>query len=226
MAHRKLVYCFPVPVLCVLCLSLSVPAESPAVSVQQSLSGGGSGTGTDRGVTSKATAHDGASTNNSSLIAHIASLPGFDPTKARIVKHYTSKFSTSSTSATPSSSSACPPSTSSSSTNPAGGHQATIHRKPSRHTLTLTTTYNSNSNFSISSATDRERITPTAAESFLPWRRDRSYQNFGMLVLIGGRSASLARIICMCVCVCGSGTPMLHSTLRKPLRSLLRSLLL
>ncbi|ETN63614.1 alkali metal ion/proton exchanger 3 [Anopheles darlingi] len=152
--------------------------ESPAVSVQQSLSGGGSGTGTDRGVTSKATAHDGASTNNSSLIAHIASLPGFDPTKARIVKHYTSKFSTSSTSATPSSSSACPPSTSSSSTNPAGGHQATIHRKPSRHTLTLTTTYNSNSNFSISSATDRERITPTAAESFLPWRRDRSYQNF------------------------------------------------
>uniref|UniRef100_A0A182F4Z0 Sodium/hydrogen exchanger n=1 Tax=Anopheles albimanus TaxID=7167 RepID=A0A182F4Z0_ANOAL len=152
--------------------------ESPAVSVQQSLAGGGSGTSTDRGVTSKAMAPGGASTNNSSLIAHIASLPGFDPTKARIVKHYTSKFSSSSTSATPSSSSACPPSTSTCSTNPAGGHQATIHRKPSRHTLTLTTTYNSNSNFSISSATDRERITPTAAESFLPWRRDRSYQNF------------------------------------------------
>lgn len=29
--------------------------------------------------------------NNNSLIAHIASLPGFDSSKARLVKHYMSK---------------------------------------------------------------------------------------------------------------------------------------
>uniref|UniRef100_A0A182IQG8 Sodium/hydrogen exchanger n=1 Tax=Anopheles atroparvus TaxID=41427 RepID=A0A182IQG8_ANOAO len=152
--------------------------ESPAVSLKQSLESGG-----DRGA-SKATATGGATTtssssttttstttnNNNSLIAHIASLPGFDPTKARIVKHYTSKFTSSSSS---SNTNSAIPSTSS---NPCpGSSNSTL--KPNRNTLTLTT-YNSNSNFSISSASDRERITPTAAESFLPWRRDRSYQNF------------------------------------------------
>uniref|UniRef100_A0A182X886 Sodium/hydrogen exchanger n=1 Tax=Anopheles quadriannulatus TaxID=34691 RepID=A0A182X886_ANOQN len=141
--------------------------ESPAVSVKQSLTGGG-----DRGA-SKPTATSSTTTtannnNNSSLIAHITSLPGFDPTKARIVKHYTSKFASSSSD----------PSTSC----PSGNHPTThshpeSHSKANRNTLTLNT-YNNNSNFSISSASDRERITPTAAESFLPWRRDRSYQTF------------------------------------------------
>ncbi|XP_049286767.1 sodium/hydrogen exchanger 3 isoform X2 [Anopheles funestus] len=132
--------------------------ESPAVSVKQSLASGG-----DRGA-SKTTATTTAN-NNSSLIAHITSLPGFDPTKARIVKHYTSKFT----------SSASDPSTSCPSGNPTQSQEP--HSKANRNTLTLNT-YNNNSNFSISSASDRERITPTAAESFLPWRRDRSYQTF------------------------------------------------
>uniref|UniRef100_A0A182Q8W0 Sodium/hydrogen exchanger n=1 Tax=Anopheles farauti TaxID=69004 RepID=A0A182Q8W0_9DIPT len=142
--------------------------ESPAVSVKQSLASGG-----DRGA-SKTTATTTTSTttaniNNSSLIAHITSLPGFDPTKARIVKHYTSKF-------TSSASASSVPSTS---TGPAGipSHGLEPPSKANRNTLTLNT-YNSNSNFSISSASERERITPTAAESFLPWRRDRSYQTF------------------------------------------------
>lgn len=59
--------------------------------------------------------------NNNSLIAQITSLPGFDSSKARIVKHYSSRPSP-----------------------------------------------------------EREPILPTAAETFLPWRRDRSYQSFGM----------------------------------------------
>uniref|UniRef100_A0A182MH77 Sodium/hydrogen exchanger n=1 Tax=Anopheles culicifacies TaxID=139723 RepID=A0A182MH77_9DIPT len=106
-----------------------------------------------------------AKSSRNSLIAHITSLPGFDPTKARIVKHYTSKFT----------SSASDPSTSC----PSGNSQPSQepHSKANRNNLTLNT-YNNNSNFSISSASDRERITPTAAESFLPWRRDRSYQTF------------------------------------------------
>ena len=165
------------------CLSLLL-AESPAVSVKQSLTGGG-----DRGA-SKPTATSSTTTttttannnSNSSLIAHITSLPGFDPTKARIVKHYTSKFASSSSD----------PSTSC----PSGNHPTThshpeSHSKANRNTLTLNT-YNNNSNFSISSASDRERITPTAAESFLPWRRDRSYQTFGMCVCVSGPYATLA----------------------------------
>ncbi|XP_052866814.1 sodium/hydrogen exchanger 3 [Anopheles cruzii] len=156
--------------------------ESPAVSVRESeltaaASGSGSGSSGsgdrgDRG-TSKATTPGGATTNNRSLIAHIASLPGFDPTKARIVKHYTSKLSACSSSAGLGGS----PSTSTGHI-PAPHHTSKETSKLTRNTLTLTT-YNSNSNFSISSAgTERERITPTAAESFLPWRRDRSYQTF------------------------------------------------
>lgn len=62
--------------------------------------------------------------NNNSLIAQITSLPGFDTSKARIVKHYSTKPSP-----------------------------------------------------------EREPILPTAAETFLPWRRDRSYQSFGTLRL-------------------------------------------
>uniref|UniRef100_A0A182T0M3 Uncharacterized protein n=1 Tax=Anopheles maculatus TaxID=74869 RepID=A0A182T0M3_9DIPT len=145
----------------------SSPA-SPAISVKHTLASGG-----DRGASKTSTATSTTTTatttttnNNSSLIAHITSLPGFDPTKARIVKHYTSKFN-----------SASDPSTSCPSGNPT--HSQEPPSKANRNTLTLNT-YNNNSNFSISSASDRERITPTAAESFLPWRRDRSYQTFGM----------------------------------------------
>lgn len=37
------------------------------------------------------TANSRANINNSSLIAHISNLPGFDPSKARIVKHLSLK---------------------------------------------------------------------------------------------------------------------------------------
>lgn len=65
--------------------------------------------------------------NNNSLIAHIASLPGFDSSKARIVQHYSSQGSSPEKLLSPD-------------------------------------------------------IGPTAAELILPWRRDRSYQSFGMFV--------------------------------------------
>ncbi|XP_041779779.1 sodium/hydrogen exchanger 3 isoform X3 [Anopheles merus] len=141
--------------------------ESPAVSVKQSLTGGGDRGASKPTATSSTTTTTANNNNNSSLIAHITSLPGFDPTKARIVKHYTSKFASSSSDP----STSCP-----SGNHPTHSHPES-HSKANRNTLTLNT-YNNNSNFSISSASDRERITPTAAESFLPWRRDRSYQTF------------------------------------------------
>lgn len=68
---------------------------------------------------------------NKSLIAHIANLPGFDASKARIVKQ------------------SC---------------------------------YSSGTNSNIASYNNSQvgtPILPTAAETFLPWRRDRSYQAFG-----------------------------------------------
>lgn len=82
-----------------------------------SSNGGGSGSGGGGGGSGTG----GYSTNNS-LIAHITSLPGFDPSKARIVKHYSSR---------------------------------------------------------PSPDMDSMDILPTAAESLLPWRRDKSYQSFG-----------------------------------------------
>ncbi|EDS32728.1 alkali metal ion/proton exchanger 3 [Culex quinquefasciatus] len=116
--------------------------------------GGGSatsaaGTGSAEGNGQGAAAAASGKPNNSSLIAQITSLPGFDPTKARIVKHVSSKFSSSS---------------SNTNINNGGGgggsgDQVTFPgaRTPSERP---------------------ERLLPTAAESFLPWRRDRSYQSF------------------------------------------------
>ncbi|XP_038107152.1 sodium/hydrogen exchanger 3 isoform X5 [Culex quinquefasciatus] len=116
--------------------------------------GGGSatsaaGTGSAEGNGQGAAAAASGKPNNSSLIAQITSLPGFDPTKARIVKHVSSKFSSSS---------------SNTNINNGGGgggsgDQVTFSgaRTPSERP---------------------ERLLPTAAESFLPWRRDRSYQSF------------------------------------------------
>uniref|UniRef100_A0A336KHH8 Sodium/hydrogen exchanger n=1 Tax=Culicoides sonorensis TaxID=179676 RepID=A0A336KHH8_CULSO len=68
---------------------------------------------------------------NKSLIAHITNLPGFDSSKARIVKQ--SCFSS---------------------------------------------TNGTNSNTSYNNSQVGTPILPTAAETFLPWRRDRSYQAF------------------------------------------------
>lgn len=73
---------------------------------------------------------------NKSLIAHIANLPGFDASKARIVKQ--SCYNSSGT--------------------------------------------NSN-NTSYNNSQVGTPILPTAAETFLPWRRDRSYQAFGRCFL-------------------------------------------
>lgn len=69
---------------------------------------------------------------NKSLIAHIANLPGFDSSKARIVKQSCYSSGT-------------------------------------------------NSNTSYNNSQVGTPILPTAAETFLPWRRDRSYQAFGRL---------------------------------------------
>ncbi|XP_055640826.1 sodium/hydrogen exchanger 3 isoform X4 [Toxorhynchites rutilus septentrionalis] len=97
------------------------------------------------------------SKNNSSLIAQITSLPGFDPTKARIVKHVSSKFTSSSSSNTNIS-------------NTGNSSDTTVvapTRPPERP----------------------ERLLPTAAETFLPWRRDKSYQSF--VDENGGESAKI-----------------------------------
>lgn len=72
---------------------------------------------------------------NKSLIAHIANLPGFDSSKARIVK------------------------------------QSCYSSGPN----TSNTSYN---NSQVGTP-----ILPTAAETFLPWRRDRSYQAFGRFLV-------------------------------------------
>uniref|UniRef100_A0A336N428 Sodium/hydrogen exchanger n=1 Tax=Culicoides sonorensis TaxID=179676 RepID=A0A336N428_CULSO len=78
---------------------------------------------------------------NKSLIAHITNLPGFDSSKARIVKQ--SCFSS---------------------------------------------TNGTNSNTSYNNSQVGTPILPTAAETFLPWRRNRSYQAF---VDEGGDSSSV-----------------------------------
>ncbi|XP_021700611.1 sodium/hydrogen exchanger 3 isoform X4 [Aedes aegypti] len=89
---------------------------------------------------------EATSSKNSSLIAQITSLPGFDPTKARIVKHVSSKFT---------------PSSSNTNIGASGQANDVANPQPTRPTLERP-----------------ERLLPTAAESFLPWRRDRSYQSF------------------------------------------------
>lgn len=93
---------------------------------------------------------EATSSKNSSLIAQITSLPGFDPTKARIVKHVSSKFT---------------PSSSNTNIGASGQANDVANPQPTRPTLERP-----------------ERLLPTAAESFLPWRRDRSYQSFGTCV--------------------------------------------
>ncbi|XP_062707279.1 sodium/hydrogen exchanger 3 isoform X4 [Aedes albopictus] len=90
---------------------------------------------------------EATSSKNSSLIAQITSLPGFDPTKARIVKHVSSKFT---------------PSSSNTNIGASGqANESSVSLPATRPTLERP-----------------ERLLPTAAESFLPWRRDRSYQSF------------------------------------------------
>lgn len=69
--------------------------------------------------------------SNNSLIAHITSLPGFDPTKARIVKHLSLK--------------SC---------------QIDYIQSQQKEYSALD-------------------LLPTAAETLLPWRRDKSYQCIG-----------------------------------------------
>ncbi|XP_055590165.1 uncharacterized protein LOC129742307 [Uranotaenia lowii] len=128
---------------------------------------------------------------NNSLIAQITSLPGFDPTKARIVKHVSSKL-------TPTSSN----------TNIQNSNSSSLINNNNNN-------FNNNSNNSISNSNNinqngscemvsggftpssgsrslaerPERLLPTAAESFLPWRREKSYQSF---VDEGGEASSEA----------------------------------
>ncbi|XP_058446951.1 sodium/hydrogen exchanger 3 isoform X4 [Malaya genurostris] len=124
----------------------SSPEHSATVRQQPTTTTAGE-SGPTGGSSSSIEATSTTSVKNNSLIAHITSLPGFDPTKARIVKHVTSKFASS---------------VSSNAINTASG---------------------SNSSDAIAAPPTRQlerpdRLMPTAAESFLPWRRDRSYQSF------------------------------------------------
>ncbi|XP_055549028.1 uncharacterized protein LOC129732294 isoform X6 [Wyeomyia smithii] len=99
------------------------------------------------------------SSKNNSLIAQITSLPGFDPTKARIVKHVTSKFTSSSSNNTISNNNQI-------NTNNIGGGNSSSSMDAA---------------FTAASVRPPERpdrLIPTAAETFLPWRRDKSYQSF------------------------------------------------
>lgn len=85
-------------------------------------------------------ANNNSNSNNNSLIAHITNLPGFDSSKARIVKQ---------------------------------GFSSNYDRRGSS---------------SVSGGGGRSQVCtpvlPTAAETFLPWRRDRSYQNFGTFMYL------------------------------------------
>ncbi|XP_058819478.1 sodium/hydrogen exchanger 3 isoform X4 [Topomyia yanbarensis] len=119
--------------------SATVRQEATTTTAGECGPNGGSSSSTEATATSSA--------KNNSLIAHITSLPGFDPTKARIVKHVTSKFTSSASN------------------------------------YTINTASGSNSSDAVAALPTRplerpDRLMPTAAESFLPWRRDKSYQSF------------------------------------------------